>query len=217
MNRQHRHCLILVSVVGCLASTVVPADDDGFRQTKPHPDAIANVHLPGDVDRPELVRFVVADSTLPGIIVDETQAKLIGKWQYSTHTPPYVGIGYLHDRKANKGTCSVTYTPMIPREGRYEVRLSHCYNARRATNTPVLVHHADGETLLRINQQEVPKHRRLFRSLGEFRFEVGNRGWIRISTEGTEGKYVIADAVQFLHVHREPSQSKPLQTLDSDP
>jgi hypothetical protein len=166
---------------------------------RPHPDALANSHAPGEVDRPELVPFIVADpATLPGIVVDETAAVLEGAWQYSTHTPPYVGLGYLHDLSQDKGRKSVTFIPDLPREGVYEVRLAHCYNLRRATNTPVTVHHAGGDTTLRINQQEEPKHGRLFRSLGTFRFAAGKSGWVRLGTDGTEGKYVIADAVQFL-------------------
>ncbi|WP_218280884.1 hypothetical protein [Verrucomicrobium spinosum] len=124
---------------------------------KPHPKAVANIHAPGEVDRPELVPFIVSDpSKLPGIVVDETAAELVGDWQYSTHTPPFIGLGYLHDMKAGKGTKSVTFTPDLPKAGRYEVRVAHCYNVRRATNTPVTIHHAGGDTLVRINQQEEP-------------------------------------------------------------
>lgn len=166
---------------------------------KPHPAAVRNTHAPGEVDRPELVPFIVADpAKLPGIVVDETAATLVGKWQYSTHTPPYVGLGYLHDMKDGKGEKSVTFTPDLPRAGRYEVRLAHCYNVRRTTNAPVTIRHADGETKLRINQQEEPPHGRLWRTLGTFRFAGGTNGWVRISNEGTEGKVVIADSVQFL-------------------
>lgn len=174
----------------------------------PHPKAVKSVHAPGEVDRPEMVRFIVADpSILPGIVVDETSAELEGEWQYSTHTPPYVGLGYLHDMKAGKGSKSVTFTPTLPEAGWYEVRLAHCYNVRRSTRTPVAVHHADGTFKTRINQQEEPAHDRLFRSLGTFRFEKGRAGWVRISNEDTEAdKVVIADAVQFLPVA--PPKSK---------
>ena len=168
---------------------------------QPHPDALANTHPPGEVDIPANVKFIVKDSAaLPGIVLDETDAKLEGEWQYSTHTPPYVGIGYLHDRKDGKGRKSVTWTPDIPETGIYEVRLSHCYNIRRSTNSPVTIRHADGEKTIRINQQDVPEHGKLFRTLGKFRFTGGTKGFVRISNEGTEGKYVIADAVQFLPV-----------------
>lgn len=166
---------------------------------EPHPDAAPNTHAPGEVDIPRNVQFIVtAIKTLPGIVLDETDAVLNGKWQYSTHTPPYVGIGYLHDQNSDKGKKSVTWTPNIPKAGKYEVRLSHCYNVRRATNTPVTIVHASGKTTIRINQQEVPKHGKLFRSLGVFKFKKGKAGSITISNEGTDGKYVIADAIQLL-------------------
>jgi hypothetical protein len=168
---------------------------------RPHPDALPNTHKPGEVDNPKLVPFIVKDKRdLPGIVVDETEATLVGQWRYSTHTPPYVGLGYLHDQKQGKGKSSVTFRPDLPRAGLYEVRLSHCYNIRRSTNTPVTIHHADGESTLRINQQDVPEHKRLFRTLGRFRFNDGKQGWVRISTAGTDDKYVIADAVQFIPI-----------------
>lgn len=171
---------------------------------KPQPKALPNSHAPGEVDRPEMVKFIQPDPTaLPGIVVDESQAELVGDWQYSTHTPPYVGLGYLHDMKSGKGSKSVTFTPLIPETGLYEVRLAHCFNVRRSTRTPVTIHHAEGETTLRLNQQEQPAHERLFRSLGVFRFAVGRSGWVRVGNEGTEpDKVVIADAVQFLKVSR---------------
>lgn len=166
---------------------------------EPHPDAAPNTHAPGEVDIPRNVKFIVTTTkTLPGIVLDETDAVLNGKWQYSTHTPPYVGIGYLHDQNSDKGKKSVTWTPNIPKSGKYEVRLSHCHNVRRATNTPVTIVHASGKTTIRINQQEVPKHGKLFRSLGVFKFKKGKAGSITISNEGTDGKYVIADAIQLL-------------------
>lgn len=190
---------LLLLAVGLGAGAADSAATRGAR--KPHPDAVANIHPPGEVDRPELVPYIVADpARLRGIVVDETEAELRGAWQYSTHTPPYVGLGYLHDQRDGKGAKSVTFTPDLPRAGRYEIRIAHCYNVRRATNTPVTIHHADGESVVRINQQEEPPHDRLWRAVGTFRFTAGRAGWVRIGNEGTAGKYVIADAVQFLPV-----------------
>lgn len=167
---------------------------------EPHPDAAPNQHAPGEVDVPANVAFIVASpEKLEGIVLDETDAVLTGTWQYSTHTPPYVGIGYLHDQKTGKGKKSVTWKLPIPEAGEYEVRVSHCYNIRRATRTPITIRHADGESTLRINQQETPEHGKLFRSLGTYRFRKGRDHSITISNEGTDEKrVVIADAVQLL-------------------
>ena len=193
-----------LALVALLALGPLSAGDD----LRPHPQALPNAHAPGEVDNPDKVPFIIADpTTLPGIVVDETQAELQGEWQYSTHTPPYVGLGYLHDLKAGKGAKSVTFTPDLPQTGWYEVRLAHCCNVRRSTRTPVTIHHADGDTTLRINQQQEPPHDRLFRTLGTFRFEAGRLGWVRLSNDGTEpDKVVIADAVQFLPVKAPPAR-----------
>jgi hypothetical protein len=167
----------------------------------PHPNAVTNTHAAGEVDRPELVRYIVTHpKSLLGIVLDETDAVLEGAWQYSTHTPPYVGIGYLHDQNTGKGKKSVTYHPTISKTGWFELRLSHCYNIRRSTNTLVEVKHKGGIDRLRINQQQIPEHQKLFHSIGTYQFANDEDPWIRISNEGTEGKYVIADAIQLLRI-----------------
>jgi len=164
-----------------------------------HPNAELHSHPPGEVDNEALVRFIVPDPTsLPGIVVDDADAVLEGTWQYSSHTPPYVGRGYLHDQSRDKGKKSVTFIPDLPAEGTYEVRISHCHNVRRAINAKVIVIHADGESIQYINQQDLPPHLGLFRTVGSFRFLKGTTGKVRIETAGSDGKYVIADSVQFL-------------------
>jgi hypothetical protein len=167
-----------------------------------HPEALPNLHKPGEVDNPQMVPFIVEDPhALPGIVVDETNAALSGSWRYSTHTPPYVGLGYLHTDKDRPALATATFKPNLPTDGLYEVRLAHCANKRRAANALVIIHHADGETRLRINQQEQPPHERLFRTLGTFRFVAGTSGWVRVSNAGADAnKVVIADAVQWLPV-----------------
>lgn len=177
------------------------------RSTSPHaaprinPAALPGTHPPGEVDNQQLAALVIRNADrLPGIVVDDCDAELQGAWQYSTHTPPYVGRGYLHDMNTGKGRKSATYRPQLPKDGWYEVRLSHCRNIRRSTNTLITISHADGQTSLRLNQQLTPEHGQLFRTLGSFRFTAGSQHWVRISNDDTTGKYVIADALQWIPV-----------------
>ena len=59
---------------------------------------------PDQVDKPENIKFIVPDKTkLAGIVVDNTEAKLVGQWKHSVHTPPFVGAGYIHDMKKKRG------------------------------------------------------------------------------------------------------------------
>ena len=153
---------------------------------------------PDQVDKPENIKFIVPDkSKLAGIVVDEGEAKLVGEWKHSVHTPPFVGKNYIHDMKEKKGEKSATFTPNLPRTGLYEVRISHNSNIRRANGVPITINHAKGKSMLKINEGEPAPIAKLFRSIGIFHFKKGREGSVTISTEGTEGKYVIVDSVQF--------------------
>ena len=159
---------------------------------------------PHQVDKPEMIRFIQPDpKALPGIVVDDVDAKLVGQWKHSVHTPPFVGVSYIHDMKEAKGEKSASFTPDLPKAGRYEVRMSHNSNVRRANDVPVTIRHAAGETMVKVNEGEHAPIEKLFRSLGVYRFEKGTAGSVTIGTTGTDGKYVIVDAVQFLPVEKE--------------
>ncbi len=139
----------------------------------------------------------IPPDTLPGIIVDDTQAIAIGSWQHSQYTGVYVADGYLHDRNADKGTKSLTFQADIPASGAYEVRLAYVPGSNRSANTPITISSADGETVLHVDQTREPSIAARFVILGRFQFEKGVPASVRISTENTSG-HVIADAVQWI-------------------
>ena len=176
------------------------------------------------VDFPENIPYIVQDpKSLPGVVVDDTNADLVGEWKHSVHTPPFVGASYIHDLKEGKGEKSATFTPNLPKDGLYEVRVSHNTNVRRASNVPITVRHADGETVVHINENEPAPIKRLFRSLGEFRFNKGKQGSVTFSSDGTDGKYVIVDSVQFIPAgndaemveHRRKELDEQIQQLET--
>ena len=147
-------------------------------------------------DRPATPN-VIAASALPGIVVDSAQAGRVGEWQLSQHTGRFIDDGYLHDQNRDKGRKTLTFHPALPASGRYEVRFAFSHDGSRATNVPVSILHADGETTVLVNQRERPPIDGHFVSLGQFRFERGNQGSVLVSNEGT-GNFVTADAIQFL-------------------
>lgn len=139
----------------------------------------------------------LSPATLPGLVLDDGQAKSVGSWTNSGTVPPFIGSGYLTDNNTDKGQGSVTFTPAIPQSGRYEVRFAYTAHANRASNVPVTILHADGENTVVVNERETPPLAGHFVSLGTFRFEKDGAGYVLISNEGTNG-YVIVDALQFL-------------------
>jgi FAD dependent oxidoreductase len=135
---------------------------------------------------------------LAGIVVDDAQATKTGEWKTSTALGPFVGAGYLHDDDAEKGRRRARFVPKLPRAGRYEVRLFATPNANRASNTPVVIHAADGERTVRVDQRQATPDGSP-RALGVFTFDAGDSGWVEIGNDATDG-HVIVDAVQFVPV-----------------
>lgn len=136
---------------------------------------------------------------VPGIVVDDSEAKRVGQWQHSTRYPTYIGDGYLHDDNGSKGELSLTYIPKIVNPGRYEVRFSFTSITSRAQNVPITILHADGETDLTVDQSVLPPIDGRFISLGQYRFESTGQGFVMVSNTGTTG-HVTADAVTFIPV-----------------
>lgn len=144
---------------------------------------------------------------LPGIVIDDAKAKKVGEWKQSTSTGSYVGDGYLHDENQSKGEKTVTYTFDIPATGKYAVWFAYSSDKNRSDSVPVTVFSAEGEKLIRINQQRTPEIDGLFHPLGTYSFEKGGQGFVLLDTAGTKG-HVIADAVVFIPVDQVPANLK---------
>ncbi|MEX0742627.1 MAG: DUF1553 domain-containing protein, partial [Phycisphaeraceae bacterium] len=147
-------------------------------------------------------------STLEGIVVDNSGANTVGQWPTSTHSSNHVHENYQHDDNAAKGEQTITYIPELPESAEYEVRLAYNHAASRASHVPVTIQHAEGRTVVHVDQTQQPPIDGIFVSLGRFRFEEGQDGSVTLSNEGTQG-YVIADAVQFVRVARLAEAAEP--------
>lgn len=134
---------------------------------------------------------------LQGIVVDDSQAQVVGEWTHSQHVKPFLGDGYLHDGNNGKGEKTLTFATSKLTTGSYEVRLAYSPGESRANKIQVTVASADGEQVVKINQRSKPEIAPCFVSLGTHRFETGGQAYVLISTADTEG-HVTADAVQFL-------------------
>lgn len=133
--------------------------------------------------------------TLDGLVVDDESAARTGFTAASQVVGPFVGIGYRHDGDSNKGGQTAKFTFTVPQAGRYEVRIAWSPNGNRASNVPVTVRHAAGQSLVRVNQRRQPAHG-AFGTVGEFTFAAG-KTVIEIGNADTDG-HVILDAVQLV-------------------
>ncbi len=159
---------------------------------------------------------------LPGIVVDNPDAKFIGRWAKSSGVPNHVGTEYLY---SNNSGSKVIYPVKFSKGGKYEVRISGAQHANRAPKALVTVLHNDGNQSFRIDQRKAPgtfnKDRSdgYFQSLGFFEFPSGQWDAVEISTKGGGG-FVVADAVQFLPVDNDgkvttPQISQPVKKLSA--
>ncbi len=151
---------------------------------------------------------VLAVKDLPGIVVDDAQAKKVGEWMNSVFSGSYIGTGYAHDKNEGKGQKTITFQPELTATGRYEVRLAYSPGGNRANAVPVTVFSAEGEKTIQVDMTTPPPLDGRFLSLGEFRFERTGQSFVLISNEGTRG-HVTADAVVFLPVEREGRPQTP--------
>ncbi|MBA4190721.1 MAG: hypothetical protein C0467_22275 [Planctomycetaceae bacterium] len=139
----------------------------------------------------------IAIKDVPGIAVDDTQAKKVGDWKVSKFNPTYVGEGYVHDDNMGKGEKTITFDPDITKTGKYEVLLAYSPGMNRADNVPITVFSAEGEKQLTIDMKKTPTIDGLYVSLGTFRFEKDGQSFVIVSNEGTKG-HVTADVVTFI-------------------
>jgi hypothetical protein len=151
-----------------------------------------------DFESPPLPPAVARKSILPGgIVVDDAEAETTGFDTTSTSHPIYVAHGYRHDGNDNKGRQLARFVPELTKAGRYTVSIAYPWNVNRATNVPVTIRHADGDTTLVLNQRKKPSVDELLEPVGAFRFEKGRAGYVEIGNAGTDG-FVVIDAVQWI-------------------
>lgn len=149
-----------------------------------------------DLPRAKGVRGIDPKKLL-GVVVDDEQAERKGFDAKSGAVGPFVGDGYRHDGGTRDGKQSATYTPDLPKAGKYEVRLSYSPNANRATNVPVTVTHAGGTSTVKVNQRKAPPVSETFVSVGTFSFDKGTAAKVVVTNAGVDG-HVVIDAVVFL-------------------
>lgn len=145
-------------------------------------------------------------ATFAGIVVDDHDAELVGRWQSSSSVGGFLGDRYVYGSGNSPGENRAVFTPAIEHEGRYEIRVSYTAHANRANSVPIIIQHQDGRSEVHIDQTKTPPIEGTFISVGEYRFEVGSQATITIETEGTAAA-VVADAVQLLPIDGQPGDA----------
>jgi hypothetical protein len=134
-------------------------------------------------------------SSLPGIVVDDTQAKLTGNWGSTGSLQPFVGEGYRYATPGDKSEARFSFR--VPKAGTYSVLMAWVGHENRGKKVPCTIERpGQGPLKLKLNQQEDAEEGAPFHLLGEFEFPEGEAA-IVISSDGSDG-LVHIDAVQLV-------------------
>jgi hypothetical protein len=138
--------------------------------------------------------------SLPGIVLDDTQADIKGGWSRSSGFKPHIGTGYLHDDKRGDGQSIATFRFKAPKSGRYDILIAYSPHETRASKVPITIESGPHKTTtLTFDQtQPLPKGA-AFRSAGIVQLTSDVETRITLSNAGTKG-FVIVDAIQLIEV-----------------
>ncbi len=195
----------------------LPAPPDQEAAIREHDARVASLEARIKAERSRLVAQgktlglglgAIAAGDLPGIVVDDSQARKVGDWKASRAVPTFIGAGYVHDDSSGKGEKTLTFQPDFPEAGKFEVWLAYTSASNRATAVPVTILSADGEKTVTVDMRSTPPIDGRFTSLGQFSFEKNGQGYVMISNEGTTG-CVAVDAVVFMPVDATSTNSGP--------
>jgi hypothetical protein len=200
-------------VVGKAASIAVRRDSGPRGVYEEHlGELISLMKLPGNMRRDSLEGPFYEDPSLPklmpaefeyhdpsqigGIVIDDTAAKLEGKWAGGSGLKSYIGDEYKYAGRGREASARFEFK--VPKAGRYEVRVSHQHHENRASNALFTVEGtAGGPKGFRINQKEKAPLKYGMTSLGIFEFDPGRPSAVVVSTEDADGTTGI-DAVQVV-------------------
>ena len=132
---------------------------------------------------------------LEGIVIDDVDAELTGKWAEGEGLKGFIGPHYIY--ASPKAEASARFAFAVKQSGKYEVRIAWQAHENRAKNTPVTLLCAEGEKVFAVDQTKAPELPNSMHSLGVFEFKAGEEAAVILRTTGAKGN-VHADAVQVV-------------------
>jgi hypothetical protein len=157
--------------------------------------------LPGAPSPPHAGRSIAAGS-LPGIVLDDAQAKLAGKWSRSTNFKPFIGRGYVYCGEEGAtvkgdGKSAATFRLTMAESGDYDLLMAYSAHKSRAKAVPVKVTSGSWAKEFFVDQTQPLPRSQPFQLVGRVRLEGGVETMITISNRQAAG-FVVIDALQLL-------------------
>ena len=154
-----------------------------------------DLYLPANAKTlPPIAEDGINPAKLEGIVIDDAEAELKGKWAHGEGLKPFVGKHYSYGSDKD---ASARFAFSVKQTGSYEVRIFFQPHENRAKSAPVSVLSADGEKTFTVNQSKPAPLPQGAYSLGTFKFSAGEEAAVVFRTKNAGGN-VHLDAVQVL-------------------
>ena len=128
---------------------------------------------------------------LPGLIVDDAQAKRTGNWTAGSGLAGFIGSNYLYADK----DATIRFDFALPASGKFIVSVAYQPHENRGNQVPVTLEFGKQAKKLAINMRERAPEEHGFYPIGEISGRRGERGMVLLSTDDAGG-LVHADAIQ---------------------
>ena len=215
--RVMKTCGMMGEVVGRAASVCIKRDclpRDVYERYLD--DLIELIKLPGKARRANVHdKIVIPNDALPlagphgapngldpkkfgGVILDDTKAKIEGRWAKGQGLKPYFSYGY---RYTNDPSSYATFTFEAPKSGKFDIRIAYQPHPNRGKSVPIEVISEDHtkKTITHVNMTQKPSFENGFHSVRKMTLTKGEKVNVRISAKGAKGN-VHLDAAQLLPV-----------------
>ncbi len=154
----------------------------------------------------------ISSKSLPGVVLDDANAKLTGDWTRSTSFTPHIGRGYVYSGERGTtskgdGKATATFRFQVPKSGRYQLLMAYSAHDTRAKNVPVNVSSGSQRKDFLVDQTVSLPEGKHFRPIDTVELVADTETVIQITNSNTVG-FVILDALQLLPVKQEPKENE---------
>ncbi|WP_437201180.1 FAD-dependent oxidoreductase [Planctomicrobium sp. SH664] len=132
---------------------------------------------------------------LPGIVIDNRQAKLTGEWKTGEGLKPFVGNDYVYARSDSGAVATFEWT--ADKTQTVKIGLAYVPHPNRGKSVPVIVTVAGKPTTVRVDMSRPLDAAEIFSPLGSYSVQAGDFVTVKIGTEKAQGM-AHADAIQIL-------------------
>jgi hypothetical protein len=156
---------------------------------------VLDLPLPADLPSESKGAMNINPKTLPGIVLDDTQAEWKGEWSHSSSFKPHIGTGYRHDDRRGDGQSIAIFRFKASKPSKYDLRMAYSAHETRATKVPLTIESSGRTIQLTVDQTQPLPAGEAFRSIGTVELEGDTS--ITVTNAGTNG-FVILDGLQLI-------------------